>query len=91
VQNKIYVTKPYLPPIEKYFQYIQTAYDNNSLTNNGPLVQKLTERLKDKLGVKHLLLVNNGTIALQVAYQIKNLAGKKVITTPYTFAATATA
>ncbi len=86
-----YVTKPYFPPIEKYFKYIQTAYDNNSLTNNGPLVQKLTERLKNKLGVKHLLLVNNGTIALQVAYQIKNLAGKKVITTPYTFAATATA
>lgn len=87
----IYVTQPYLPPIEKYFKYIRGAFDRNVLTNNGPLVQELTERLKKKLGVEHLLLVNNGTIALQIAYNVKKLSKKNVITTPYTFAATSTA
>lgn len=91
VTSPVYVTRPYLPPIENYFNYIQRAYDNNSLTNNGPLVNELTNRLRKKLAVEHLLLVSNGTIALQVAYQIKNLAKKNVITTPYTFAATSTA
>jgi dTDP-4-amino-4,6-dideoxygalactose transaminase len=91
VQKPIYITKPYFPPIEKYFNYIKGCYEKDSLTNNGPLVQELTEKLKSKLGVKHLLLVSNGTIALQIAYKIKNLAHKNVITTPYTFAATSTA
>ncbi len=91
MQKPVFVTRPYFPPIEKYFSYIQEAYDKQSLTNGGPLVQELTQRLKKRLNVKHLLLVNNGTMALQIAYRIKNLANKNVITTPYTFAATATA
>ncbi|MBU2891930.1 aminotransferase class I/II-fold pyridoxal phosphate-dependent enzyme [Colwellia sp. D2M02] len=91
MQKNVYVTRPYFPPIEKYFNYIQGAYDNESLTNNGPLVQELTEKLKGKLGVNHLLLVSNGTVALQIAYRLKELANKNVITTPYTFAATSTA
>jgi len=91
VLKPVYVTRPYFPPIEKYFNYIQQCFNQKALTNNGPLVEELTEKLKNKLGVKYLLLVSNGTIALQIAYQIKNLAKKNVITTPYTFAATSTA
>ena len=91
MQNPVYVTRPYFPKIEKYFSYIQSSFDNQSLTNEGPLVKELTEKLKNKLNVKYLLLVNNGTTALQIAYKVKNLAGKNVITTPYTFAATSTA
>ena len=62
-------------------------YDNVWLTNNGPLVQELTAKLKDYLGVEHLLLTVNGTMALQIAYQALNLTGNAV-TTPYTFIAT---
>ena len=61
------VTKPYLPNREKLNQYIDGIYERNWLTNNGPLVQQLTQRLESYLGVENLLLVSNGTLALQVA------------------------
>ena len=90
MKDIINVTSPYIPQLEDYTKYLSKAFDNKYLTNNGPLVQELTNRLKEKLGVKHLLLVSNGTLALQIAYKLKELSNKSVLTTPYTFAATAT-
>ena len=81
------LNKPYLPNFDKYQKYLTRMYDNVWLTNNGPLVQELTAKLKEYLGVEHLLLTANGTMALQVAYQALNLTGNAV-TTPYTFIAT---
>ena len=89
--QKLLVTRPYIPSTEKYMHYVEAAFKNQWLTNNGPLVNELTQKLKDHLNVKYLLLVSNGTSALQIAYQIKNLANKKAITTPFTFPATSTA
>lgn len=89
------VTKPYLPNREKLSQYIDGIYERNWLTNNGPLVQELTRRLEEYLGVENLLLVSNGTLALQVAYRVlginKPVNGRaaEAITTPFTFIATA--
>ena len=87
----MYITQPYVPPIEKYIKYVEQAFDRKWLTNEGPLLSELTTRLKEYLNVEHLLIVSNGTIALQLAYKIKDLANKKVITTPFTFPATSTA
>ena len=81
------LNKPYLPSFDKYQKYLTRMYDNVWLTNNGPLVQELTAKLKDYLGVEHLLLTANGTMALQIAYQALGLTGNAV-TTPYTFIAT---
>ncbi|EPR4991224.1 DegT/DnrJ/EryC1/StrS family aminotransferase [Vibrio navarrensis] len=81
------VTKPYLPSKDKYKQYIDLVYENGWLTNNGPLVRELEYRLAEYLGVKHVVLVANGSLALQVAYKVLNLTGE-VITTPFSFAAT---
>ncbi len=89
------VTKPYLPSREKLNRYIDSIYERNWLTNNGPLVQELTRRLKNYLGVENLLLVTNGTLALQVAYRALGISGQlhrertEAITTPFTFIATA--
>ena len=83
----IHVTQPYLPDRKKYQNYIDKIYQNKWLTNNGPLVRLLEERLADYLGVKNLVLVSSGTIALQIAYQALNIEGN-VITTPFSFAAT---
>lgn len=91
IKEKVLVTQPYVPTIDKYMHYVEKAFDNKWLTNGGPLLQELTNRLKDVLGVKHLLIVSNGTSALQIAYKIKNLANKTVVTTPFTFPATSTA
>lgn len=89
------VTKPYLPNREKLEKYIDGIYERNWLTNNGPLLQELTNRLKQYLGVENLLLVSNGTTALQIAYRVLGVheaadgASPEAITTPFTFIATA--
>lgn len=89
----ISVTKPYLPSREKLDKYIDGIYERGWLTNNGPLVQELTRRLEEYLGVENLLLVSNGTLALQIAYRALGISGgdasAEVITTPFTFVATA--
>ena len=81
------VNKPYLPAFDKYTKYLERVYDKAWLTNNGPLVQELKIRLEEYLGVKNLLPVANGTLAMQLAYKVFNLTGNAV-TTPFTFIAT---
>ncbi len=89
------VTKPYLPSREKLNSYIDGIYERNWLTNNGPLVQELTRRLEVYLGVENLLLLSNGTLALQIAYRTLGVSDSnrdnnpEAITTPFTFIATA--
>ncbi|AHF01112.1 aminotransferase DegT [Thiomicrospira aerophila AL3] len=81
------VTKAYLPNKDKYKAYVDRIYETAWLTNNGSLLQELERRLKEHLGVKHLILVANGSLALQLAYKALDLKGE-VITTPFSFAAT---
>ncbi len=83
----VFVSKIYLPDKEKYKSYIDKIYESGWVTNNGPLVQELEKRLEEHLGVKNLLCVANGTIALQIAYMLLELEGE-VITTPFTFVST---
>ena len=83
----INVTKSYLPNKDKYKKYIDEIYENGWLTNQGPLVQRLEKRLAKYLGVKNIVLVSNGTIALEIAYRALDLKGE-VITTQFSFVAT---
>ncbi len=83
----IHVTQPYLPAQEKYEKYLKRIYQSRWLTNNGQLVQELEKKLCDYLGIKNLLLVCNGTIALNLAYKLLEVK-KPVITTPFSFVAT---
>lgn len=83
----INVTKTYLPDKEKYKKYVDEIYENGWLTNNGPLVQRLEKRLAEYLGVKNIVLVSNGTVALEIAYRTLDIKGF-AITTPFSFVAT---
>ncbi|MEI6545266.1 MAG: DegT/DnrJ/EryC1/StrS family aminotransferase [Methylococcales bacterium] len=83
----IYVTQPVLPPLEEFIPYLQQIWDNKILTNGGPFHQQLEKELCDYLGVEHLALFTNGTIALITALQALRITGE-VITTPYSFVAT---
>lgn len=83
----INVTKSYLPNINKYKKYVDKIFNTNWLTNNGPLTQELEKKLSEYLGVNNILLVANGTLALQIAFKLLNLKGE-VITTPFSFVAT---
>ncbi|QBQ54491.1 DegT/DnrJ/EryC1/StrS family aminotransferase [Nitrosococcus wardiae] len=84
----IYVTQPYLPPLEEFIPYLEKIWDSKLLTNKGPFHQELEEALCDYLDVEHLALFANGTIALVTALQALRIAGE-VITTPFSFVATA--
>ncbi len=81
------VTKPFLPPVDDYKDYLDSIWSRNWLTNMGPLASKLEMELKDYLGLDHLLYVTNGTVALQLAIKALDLKGE-IITTPFSFVAT---
>ncbi len=81
------VTKPYLPNVNEFNDYISSIWERQWLTNNGPLVNELELKLKEYLDVKHMLYVSNGTIALQLAIKALDLRGE-IITTPFSFIAT---
>jgi dTDP-4-amino-4,6-dideoxygalactose transaminase len=84
----IYVTQPYLPPLEEFLPYLKRIWESKQLTNRGPFHEQLEKALCDYLGVKHLSLFANGTLALVTALQALRVTGE-VITTPYSFVATA--
>jgi len=84
----VYVTQPYLPPLEEFIPYLQKIWESKVLTNKGPFHQKLEQALCDYLGVDHLALFANGTLALVTALQALRITGE-VITTPFSFVATA--
>ncbi|GLC87818.1 DegT/DnrJ/EryC1/StrS family aminotransferase [Lysinibacillus piscis] len=86
----ITVTKPFLPPIEEYEEKIKQIWGNVWLTNDGPYVRELEQKLVEKLGVPALHFVGNGTLALQLAIKALDLKGE-IITTPFSFVATTTA
>jgi len=85
--NAIPVTKAYLPDQKKYQEYVSEIFESGWLTNNGRFLQILEERLAKYLGVRNIICVANGSLALQLAYKALNLNGE-VITTPFSFAAT---
>jgi len=87
ISKTIYVNKPFLPPLEEFIPYLHKIWDSGTITNGGPFHQELEKALCDYLGVEHLCLFTNGTIALITALQSLNITGE-VITTPYSFVAT---
>lgn len=83
----INVTKTYLPNKQKYLDYVERIFESDWITNNGPMVRELETRLAEYLGVKNIVLVANGTAALEIAYRTLGLKGY-AITTPFSFVAT---
>ena len=86
-KNNIYVTEPNLPPLLELIPYLDKIWRNKTLTNLGPYHQKLEKDLCDYLGVQHISLLANGTVALLTALQALRIMGE-VITTPYSYVAT---
>lgn len=82
------VTSPLLPPLEEFIPYLEQMWESRRLTNGGPFHEQLEQALADYLGVDHLCLFANGTLALVTALQALRITGE-VITTPYSFVATA--
>lgn len=84
----VYVTQPHLPPLEEFVPFLEKIWSNKILTNCGPFHMQLEKALCAYLGVEHLSLFANATVALVTALQALRVTGE-VITTPYSFVATA--
>lgn len=83
----IQITKPFLPEKQKFDRMINSIWETEQLTNNGPLAVQLEKSLKKYLGVHFIELVGNGTLALQLAIKTLKLGGE-IITTPFSYIAT---
>lgn len=85
--SKVFVTRPSLPPLNEFIPYLEKIWESGMLTNMGPFHDQFEDELKEYLGVKHISLVVNGTIALMLALKALDIRGE-VITTPFSFVAT---
>ncbi len=89
-KEPIYVTQPSIAPLSEYVELLEEVWNSGILTHNGPKVQLLEEKMKEKLDVSNFTLVLNGTVALQMAIKALALKGE-IITTPFTWVATISA
>ena len=79
----VYVTRPYLPPKDEYLKRVSAIFDRDILTNQGPEVYELEDRMRSFLSVEHFHYVTNGTVALQLALRALDITEGEVITTPF--------
>lgn len=87
MRSKIFVTQPFLPPLEEFNEYLKKIWESKWLTNNGQFHQELERKLCEYLGVNYISLFSNGTLALITALQTLKISDE-VITTPFSFVAT---
>jgi len=88
MKNKpIYVTQPFLPPLAEFIPLLEKIWSHKILTNNGKFHQDFEKSLGEYLGVEHVSLFANATLALLTALKAMEITGE-VITTPYSFVAT---
>ncbi|GAB1370437.1 DegT/DnrJ/EryC1/StrS family aminotransferase [Candidatus Kapaibacterium sp.] len=86
-QKNIFVTQPYLPPLDEFYPFLEKIWGNKWLTNNGEYHKEFEKALCEYLGVNHISLFANGTLAIITALQAMRITGE-VITTPFSFVAT---
>jgi dTDP-4-amino-4,6-dideoxygalactose transaminase len=84
----LHVGRPNIGDRQRLLARIEDMLDRRWLTNHGPYVAELEQRLSDYLGVRHCIAICNGTIALELAARALGLHGE-VIVPAFTFIATA--
>lgn len=83
----IHVGRPNIGNREGFIKHVNSIFDRKWLSNNGPLVEELEQKIADALGVKHCIAMCNGTVALEIAVRAVGFRGE-VIVPSYTFIAT---
>jgi dTDP-4-amino-4,6-dideoxygalactose transaminase len=91
MNNSVFITRSVIPELSEYSKYLDHIFTSRYLTNNGAYTLQLEKKLTAYLGVPYLALCANGTLALQIALRVAGLAGKEVITTPFSYVATVSA
>lgn len=89
-KKPIFVTQPTLAPLEEVMELLQGVWESGVMTHNGPLVRRFEKEVSEFSGLKRMVAVSNGTIAIQMVIRALDLKGE-IITTPFTFVATVNA
>lgn len=88
MKERINVTRSSMPSFEEYVDEIKSIWSTRWLTNTGPKHRKLEQMLKEYLEIKHISLMVNGHMSLELGIQALNMKKGEIITTPFTFAST---
>ena len=84
--------RPWLPPGDRILEYYRLAEEARFYSNGGPCVQLLEQRLSERLGGVHCVVLANCTLAIALALRAAlDGPGRLVATPAYTFTATACA
>jgi dTDP-4-amino-4,6-dideoxygalactose transaminase len=86
----INVTETFLPELSLYNQFLQQIWETKWLTNRGKLLKELEVNLKEYLSVSNIIVMNNGTVPIQIALKLLGKQGE-IITTPFSYVATSAA
>jgi dTDP-4-amino-4,6-dideoxygalactose transaminase len=87
-EEELHVGRPNIGNRSRFLELINDMLDRRSLSNNGPYVHEFERRVAEYLGVKHCIVMCNGTVALEIAIRALNLKGEVIIPS-FTFIATA--
>lgn len=85
----MYVTSPILPDFDDFVDSLRQIWDSRWLTNNGPFLIRFEQALAEYLQVPYVSVMTNGTLPLLLSLKALEITEGEVITTPYTFVATA--
>lgn len=84
----VHVGAPNMGSRDAFQALVDEIFDNRWLSNDGPILQRFEEAIKERLGVRHCVAMTNGTVALEIATRALGLTGE-VIVPSFSFVATA--
>ena len=87
-EQQLHVGRPNIGSREVFMKYVDDIFERRWLTNDGPMVKQLEQRIAELHGVRHCVAMCNGTVALEIAIRALGLEGE-VIVPSYTFITTA--
>lgn len=87
-QEILHVGRPNIGNRDRLLARVNDMLDRRWLSNNGPFLLELEQKLCELMGVKHCIVMANATIALEIAARALDLRGE-VILPSFTFVATA--
>jgi dTDP-4-amino-4,6-dideoxygalactose transaminase len=87
-EQPLHVGRPNIGNREKFSSRLNDILDRRWLTNDGPYVVELEQRIVELTGAKHCIATCNATIALEIAIRALGLQGEVIIPS-FTFVATA--
>jgi dTDP-4-amino-4,6-dideoxygalactose transaminase len=84
----LHVGKPNVGDRKRLMERFDEILDRRWFTNDGPFVREFEKRIAEKVGVRNVVAMCNGTIALEIAARALGMKDE-VIVPAYTFVATA--